>query len=206
MTAVFNIVVPILAGIGFLAALYFAWQAIVARSRSSLQPYDVGRQEVRQQMQVNFLRSGIALILGLILLGVMGLRPLAFEREPVATPLPPSTDVPTAVLSATATPTLSIPTVAATPTSPLPTPTATLQPTPTFTPAPQTATVNSEVGVWLRAAPSVESEQLEWLLNGTEVIVLPGRETADDLEWQQVQLTNGTQGWVAAEFLQINDP
>ncbi len=77
-------------------------------------------------------------------------------------------------------------------------------PTATNTPEPLTATVASEVGVWLRSGPGVESEQLEWLFDGTILLVLPGRESADDLEWQQVQTESGVTGWVAADFLVVN--
>ena len=69
-----------------------------------------------------------------------------------------------------------------------------------------TATVSSGVGIWLRDRPGVETEQLEWLLEGTTVIVLTGEETADDLVWQQVQTEEGLIGWVAAEFIVINEP
>jgi hypothetical protein len=47
---------------------------------------------------------------------------------------------------------------------------------------------------------------LEWLLEGSILIVLPGQETADDLLWQQVQTEDGLIGWVAAEFIAINEP
>jgi hypothetical protein len=204
VTAVFNLVVPILAGVCFIAALYFAGQAFSARSRSSAQPYDVGRQIVRQSMLVNILRSLGAVLVGLILLGVMGLRPLAFEPAPQSTPSALPTESLTAVPAPTVAPTLSVPTVAVSPTARLPSPTPTPLPSPTPTPAPQTARVSSEVGVWLRSAPGIDSEQLQWLLEGTLLIVLEGRETADNLEWQQVQLTNGVEGWVAAEFITLN--
>jgi hypothetical protein len=47
---------------------------------------------------------------------------------------------------------------------------------------------------------------LEWLLEGTVLIILPGRETADEFEWQQVQTEEGLIGWVATEFIVINEP
>ncbi len=71
----------------------------------------------------------------------------------------------------------------------------------TIAPTPQTATVSSGVGVWLRGAPSTTGEQLEWLLDGTTRHPLPGQETADDLLWQQVRTEAGVEGWVARDFL-----
>jgi hypothetical protein len=65
----------------------------------------------------------------------------------------------------------------------------------------ETAVVSSGVGVWLRATPSTTGEQLEWLLDGTVLVLLDGQETADDLLWQQVQTEAGVTGWVAADFL-----
>jgi hypothetical protein len=47
---------------------------------------------------------------------------------------------------------------------------------------------------------------LEWLLEGTVLIVLPGQQTAEDLLWQQVQTEEGLIGWVAADFIVINEP
>ncbi|MBX7253849.1 MAG: SH3 domain-containing protein, partial [Candidatus Promineofilum sp.] len=82
-----------------------------------------------------------------------------------------------------------------------PTPEATAAATAT-TPV-QTATVSSGVGVWLRGAPSTTGEQLEWLLDGTVVTLLPGQQTADDLLWQQVRTEAGVEGWVARDFLTV---
>ena len=92
------------------------------------------------------------------------------------------------------------------PTSPIPTASATPQPTVTNTPQPPTASVSSGVGVWLRDLPGTETEQLEWLLEGTILIVLPGQETVDDLLWQQVQTEDGLAGWVAADFIVVDEP
>jgi SH3-like domain-containing protein len=65
--------------------------------------------------------------------------------------------------------------------------------------------VTSEVGVWLRGTPSTEGEQLEWVLGGTILTVLPGQQTADDFDWQQVRTPAGNEGWVAVDFIQIDE-
>jgi hypothetical protein len=58
----------------------------------------------------------------------------------------------------------------------------------------------------LRDLPGTESEQLEWLLEGTILTVLSGQETANDLLWQQVQTEDGLIGWVASDFIVIDEP
>lgn len=200
MTIIFTVVVPVLALLSIVAMVYFAYKAVRERSRSSRKAYNVGRQESHKASRVNLIRSGVFLALALILLLVflVGLA-TPFNQVPQVTPtVAPTTVPPTA--AATDTPELE-PTAEATPTSPLPTPTATASATPTNTPEPPTATVNSGVGVWLRSAPGTDTEQLEWLLDGTLLLLLPGRETVEGIEWQQVQTAAGVQGWVAAEFI-----
>lgn len=207
MAVIFNVVLPILAGVSILAMFYFIWRAFNARYKAARQPYNVGRQEARQSAQVNLVRAVFALILALIFLGVTGVSSQLVEimPEPAATPAQrtrtatsESTTVPTATkITATSEPS---------PTSPLPTSSATPLPTATNTPEPVTATVSSGVGVWLREAPGTETVQLEWLLEGTSLFVLAGQETVDDLQWQQVQTEEGQTGWVALEFIVVNEP
>lgn len=207
MAVLFNIILSVLAGLCILAMFIFIWRAFSARYRSSRQAYGVGRQEAHKSSKVNIIRAVFALLLALIFLAVLGVssQVARLAPAPAVTPLPvvdpPS---PEATLVPTATKQLS--TTEPSPTSPLPTASATPLPTVTSTPQPLTATVSSGVGIWLRDQPGVETEQLEWLLEGTTVIVLAGEETADDLVWQQVQTDEGLIGWVAAEFIVINEP
>lgn len=208
LTIIFTVVVPVLAALAILAAVYFAFQAVRDRSRTSRLPYNVGRQESHKAARVNVIRSGLALLFALVMLLVFGVGIVSVNNAPPVSE-PPLVE-PTAVggtavaptIAATATP-AATPTSEATPTSPVPTPTATPLPTPTSTPEPPSATVSSGVGVWLRSAPSTTAEQLEWLLDGTVLLVLSGRETVEEIEWQQVQTASGTVGWVAAEFIVI---
>lgn len=200
MAAVFDIVIPFLAGISILIAVYFGWKAFDSRISASRQAYDVGRQEARQSGQLNLLRSGMAFVVALVLLGVLAIRPLFFESAALpAEPTPVSTALPATALP-TATTALT-PTTEATATLPVPTGTPTPEPTPTSTPAPTTAVVRSGVGVWLRSAPGLNSEQVEWLLDETVVVLLDRRETVDDFEWQEVRLADGNTGWVAVDYL-----
>lgn len=208
MTAILNIVLPLVAGLFILGAAVSIVRAIRNRSQSGRLPYGVGRQEARREMQIAFLRGGILLVVGLIVLGVYGLSGLpgnaSPEVDPAGTPQPPAT-MTLPVLPPTNTPTPS-PTVE--PTIPVETPeppptASTLDPTatPTQAPTPQpSAIVNSEVGLYLREAPG-GSQELELLPAGTVLILLPGRENVDGVEWQQVRAPSGLEGWVAVDFI-----
>jgi hypothetical protein len=215
--ALFDVGVPLLAALLFLAAIVFLLRAFSRRTRATGPlVYGVGRQERRQSIQVDLARGVVLLVVGLITLGVYGLRPMPAELEPggtVTQPAPtPQATVPlvealTLSPTATATPALPAgPTVAATPTSPVPTATPTATPTETATPEPPTAVVDSPNGLWLRESPSTAGAALENLAHNSVLLLLSGRETVDDIEWQQVQAPSGNQGWVAAEFLIYPEP
>jgi NADH:ubiquinone oxidoreductase subunit 5 (subunit L)/multisubunit Na+/H+ antiporter MnhA subunit len=208
--SVVGIVLLALIVIGGAAALFFFLRGIMVRSTQSSKPYSVARQEARHEMQVNFLRGGFLLIVAVILLGIYGLTPgqepaseqgsatptrpaeTTAEVAPVETGTPVQTASRTitraAIEQATAVMTVTL------------TPTATATVTTTETPPPITAVVNSPNGLWLREAPG-GTQQLELIAHDSTLTLLPGRETADDLEWQQVRTAAGNEGWVAAEFL-----
>lgn len=205
MAVIFNVVLPILAGVSILAMFYFIWRAFSGRYKAARQPYNVGRQEARHTAQINLVRAVFALILALIFLGVIGVSSQLVESLPAATATPVQrTRPPTSEATIVPTATKITVTSESSPTSPLPTSTAVPLPTVTNTPEPLTATVSSGVGVWLREAPGTETAQLEWLLEGTILIVLADQETVDDLQWQQVQTEEGRTGWVALEFIAIS--
>jgi hypothetical protein len=213
VTAYLDVIVPALAGVSFVMAVFFLFRAFRFRSLSSRANYGVAQQEALQAMRVDFVRTVAATFVGLILFGVIGLSPGPSESEPAATTAstapPPSTHTPTARPSATTAPAQVAPTEAEQePATPVPTvtfPSVTETPTavPSITPIPEpvTATVASGVGVWLRSIPSTEGEQLKWVFDGTILTLLPGFETADDLDWQEVRTPDGNEGWVAAEFI-----
>ncbi len=212
MTAVLNTIILAFMAISIVAALYFVGRGLRARSLSTKETYGVGQVEAARSMKIDIARGIAFVFLGLIMLGVYGLssRPTGAIGEPVPEPtavLEVGTDVPdTAVPSPTAT--TLIPTPVSATIAPTETPTIEPSPEPTEeppTPAPVTAVVTSEVGVWLRGTPSTTGEQLEWVLNGTILTVLPGQQTADDFQWQQVRAPGGNEGWVAVDFIQINE-
>jgi len=204
VTTVLNIVLLSLAGFSVLAALYFVAKGLGARSRIHRQAYSVGQVEARRTSHVYWIRAAFLVVVALIFVAAFAIRPLITGGSPEPTPTLPATLAP----QQTAAPTTgAAPTTApaqTTPTGPPPSPTAAATAAPTATITPQTATVSSGVGVWLRGAPGTTGAQLEWLLDGTLVTLLPGQQTADDLLWQQVRTEAGVEGWVAMDFLTIN--
>jgi hypothetical protein len=209
---------PILAGLSVLLGIFFLARSRSQRFESARSVYNVGRQEARQAMQLDVVRAIVALVVGVILFGIFSLIPASVEGEvelvptrPFITPAPVNEDTDTSSPLPTNSP-VPISTVTPIPTAttvnvpPTPTPIAVIEPTagPTVT-FPLTATVSSGVGVWLRSAPSTEGEQIEWLLDGTELILLAGQTTADEFDWQAVEAPSGNSGWVATEFILFPD-
>lgn len=219
MTAVIlQILLPLLALISLVAAFYFLLQAWGRRRRVGNQAYSVGQVEMRRAMKIGFLRAVAVAVVGVFLLVAWGILLSLGDPEPATGEeiTPSSSPIPTSVTpvdgSFSEMPSSPTPTMAATATPTLtPTPTitvtATMAPTPTITPTPlpPTATVSSGVGVWLRATPGTDGDQLEWVLDGTIVLLLPGLETGAEFTWQQVRTPAGNEGWVAVPFIQYNE-
>ena len=206
-----SIVIGVLAVVLLVVALVSILRAIQARLHSSRVIYSVGRQEARRSARLGFLRAALLGILGLILLGVSGI-----VRWPGSGQADADTEAPTragltpaqSTLPVVTQPPLNMPTSTG-PTStlaplfasvtPAPIPTATPLPSPTATTVPS-ALVNSEVGLYLREAPG-GTQEVELLPNGAVLVLLPGRETVGDVEWQQVRTPSGLVGWVAVPFI-----
>ncbi len=213
MQVVFSIIVPALGAISVLAAIYFVYRAFSSRARSGMESYGFGQLEARHSMQIDFVRAGMALFLGLIFLAVYAISPSVSgdAPEPAFTPAPLPTDTPntpTAVATSVPLPTATV--------TPVPFPTSQVTALPTITEAPavtatntpepqaDTAVVTSPVGVYLRAEPSTSAADVEWLLEGTQLIILPGEADADDYRWIFVRTPTGNEGWVATDFIEIN--
>lgn len=201
----------VVAGIAFIGAIILLARALSSRSSISKQPYDVGLVETKRTAQAQLLAAGVSFLIGLIFLGAFAVIPrggAAAEVEPNVPVLPtPAVDLIPSPAATRVVASPAVETAAPLPTQPPPTPTigATETPVPTVPAGPTTATVSSGVGVWLRSAPGTSSEQLEWLLDGTVVTLLEGEETADDFVWQKVQAESGAEGWVARDFLVVNE-
>ncbi len=57
----------------------------------------------------------------------------------------------------------------------------------------------------LRGGASVNGTVLETLVEGTSATVVAGPSIADELDWYQIELADGTNGWVAGSFLALAD-
>lgn len=94
----------------------------------------------------------------------------------------------------------------------------TITPEPTFTPVPTldaavappeitagfyAAVVNTGgVGVTVRGGPSTSNQPVTVASEGTVLLVLDGPTAGGEFQWWQVQLQDGTEGWVAGDFLE----
>ena len=161
-------------------------------------------------MLVSFARAAFILILALILLAVGALLLEGDESGTSAAPTAVETAVPASPTAEpspvvpTETPTRQLPVAAPTDTESVTTePTASPEPTATPTPTipSNAAWVNSINGLWLRAEPNVEGEQIELIPNETMLIVLRGAEPSDQPEWREVRAPSGNEGWVFIEYL-----
>jgi hypothetical protein len=94
---------------------------------------------------------------------------------------------------------------------PVPTvaPTSTPVPTPDFSVAPPEVTAGyyaevvetGGVGVTVRNGPSTSNVQVGLASEGSIIFVLEGPEAGGEYQWWRIRLTDGTEGWVAGDFL-----
>lgn len=111
------------------------------------------------------------------------------------------------VLTAPPSPT---PTITPPVSTPTPIPTLTPIPTPEAPFIPEEVTIGYYVvvantglsGVTVRSGPSTDNVQLGVASEGAVMLVIGGPEQGSDRLWWQVQLEDGTEGWVAAEFVE----
>jgi hypothetical protein len=125
------------------------------------------------------------------------------ERDPLVTSLPTTT-----VVRLTA-PASAVPTQTPPQASPTAIPTFTPKPTPDLAVAPDEITVgfyaevaNTDgIGVSLRGGPSTDNSRLFTVPEGTILLVVDGPREANTFIWWQVQLEDGSEGWVAGDFI-----
>ena len=201
-------VLPVVAALLFIACLVFIVQGILTRTGSRREAYGFGQQEARTNAQITFWKAAGSLVTALVVLGIWSLMSAIEARQPEEEAVPTSDQLLAPTTTPTATSTV-IPTPTnepATPTSPLPTATATEPPPPTLTPSvtpPPSAVVNSPNGLYLRNAPGGATE-LELIPDGATLVLLGEEQTADDLVWVRVTTESGNTGWVAQDFIILN--
>lgn len=125
-------------------------------------------------------------------------------REPLAVnPIEPTVIILTAPPSPTWTPLSAV-------AAPTVQPTFTPVPTPDIAVAPETITVGyyaqvvntDNVGVTVRGGPSTSNAPLTVANEGIVLLVLDGPVEANEFLWWQIRLPDGTEGWVAGDFIE----
>jgi len=206
VTPILNTILIIVAALCMVGALYFLFLGLRNRNEVPESSYGVERQEVRHIVLASYLRGGFLFCLALILVAIIGIGNYPgptvtdedFTDPGVFAPADEGATNPTATRTTN-------PTRAPSPTSPIPTLTATTSPTPlpTDTPIVIIAIVASPNGLWLRERPA-GTQEVELIADGAELIVLNGNEVVDGTEWQLVRTPSGLEGWVATEYIHVN--
>lgn len=173
-------------------------------------PPDPRESQFRPRRQRKYKRDWVpfvGLLLGLVVTIVAAALAWRMVTAFLATePLPNEPQLEIVRLTAPASPT-------PTPTEPLetptPVPTLTPEPPPDVSSAPDVVQIGfyaqvantDNVGVTVRGGPSTDNVRLLVANEGTVMLVLDGPTEGSGFTWWQVQLDDGTEGWIAAEFL-----
>lgn len=161
-----------------------------------------GLSPIGERMPWRWLGMGVVVtIVGVVIIGALVLSLLV--RKPLSVSLPTPTIIRLGIPDfegGTATPLLPTAT---------PIPTFTPPPTPDLSIAPETITsgyyaqvANTDnIGVSLRGGPSTDNIRLELVPEGEVILVIGGPQEGSGFVWWQVKLADGTEGWVAGDFL-----
>jgi hypothetical protein len=166
---------------------------------------DKDERPLTEKEPIPWLWLGGGVLITLIGLGVSILLLRAFLfREPLpVSPAEPTIIVLTAPPSPTGTAVSNITAPTAQPTfTPMPTLDVSVAPD-TISPGFYAVVVNTDnVGVTVRGGPSTSNAPLTVAPEGATVLVLDGPEEANDFLWWEVRLDDGTEGWVAGDFIE----
>lgn len=163
------------------------------------------RQRQTSREPIPWLWLGLGLVVTVISLFVAyGFATSLLEREPLITALPSPE-----VIRLTAPPSLT-PSPTTLSNTPTPIPSLTPIPTPDVAVAPPEITVGyyavvantQNIGVTVRGGPSTDNVRVLVAPEGTLMLVIAGPTENDDFTWWQVQLEDGTEGWVVNDFLE----
>jgi hypothetical protein len=158
-----------------------------------------------RHISARWVRLGLSLVFGafvvvIVLLAVMNVNRQASARTPA--PAATASPLPTPPAKAGALP--SALTLQPSPTPTLPPHTATPVPEPTATPEPlRTARIarTGGAGVFLRREPTAAGPSITALREGTIVTVLSREEVTAARVWRLVRDSRGLEGWVLADYL-----
>lgn len=184
----------------------------MARYRKPIDPRDPGEKDSRVQLDkveqlkepIPWLWLGLGIIvalLGIVLAGFLVAQFLTRDPLPVTLPTP-------TIVRLTA-PAMTVPSEIIDVTTATPIPTFTPPPTPDLSVAPEALTVGyyaqvantDNIGVSLRAGPSTDNLRLLLVPEGEYILVLGGPEEGSGFIWWQGRLEDGTEGWIAGDFL-----
>jgi hypothetical protein len=161
----------------------------------------VGKEERQKVPWLWFGLGVLATLIGIII--AAALVGVFLIRQPLAVSLPTPT-----IIRLTAPPGLN-PTATALLSSATPLPTFTPPATPDLSIAPEAITVGyyaevtntEDIGVSLRGGPSTDNIRLSLVPEGEFLVVIGGPEEGSGFIWWQVRQEDGTEGWVAGDFL-----
>jgi uncharacterized hydrophobic protein (TIGR00271 family) len=115
---------------------------------------------------------------------------LTFTPTRTPSPTATATSTPSPTATATASPTVT----------PSPTDEPSATPTPVPTSTPPLAVVDYTFGLNMRSEPAAGSTLVNFIEDGSTVVLLPGIQTNDEGTWQEIEV-GGQRGWVLADFL-----
>lgn len=161
------------------------------------------RRDAQDSLPWKYLGMGIVVTFVGLVIALAIVRALLLRPPLEVSPVQPTIIVLTAPPTAVPSPTANIVT-------PTPIPTFTPIPTPDTAVAPEEVTVGyyavvantGDIGVSVRGGPSTSNTLITVADEGSYMLVLDGPESANNFLWWQVRLEDGTEGWVAGQFLE----
>lgn len=174
------------------------------KSDSDLNGTRQRRQRENSREPIPWLWLGMGLVVTIIAIIVaISLANSFLEREPLITSLPTPT-----IIRLTA-PASAVPSPTPPPALSTPIPTFTPKPTPDLAVAPDELSVgyyaevaNTDgIGVSLRGGPSTDNSRLFTVPEGTILLVIDGPREANNFFWWQVELDDGSIGWVVGDYI-----
>jgi len=174
------------------------------RKPGSEDNWDKPHDLVRVKQPIPWLWLGLGIVVALLGIALTLFLVIQFlTRDPLPVTLPTPT-----IIRLTAPP-LTPPASLDVLSTATPIPTFTPPPTPDLSVAPNALTVGyyaqvantDDIGVSLRSGPSTDNLRLVLVPEGAFVLILGGPEEGSGFIWWQAQLDDGTEGWIAGDFL-----